>query len=244
MKRFHWWWVGGLIAASAVGAELPPVPFTAWQLDFEAETAGAPPSRLGKTELEARRADFYRSFPVRKVRDADFVTATRYPVVRESPLGFTSRALTLVFTETAQPNWGPRLFLELPNPAADAAGKLTLTLEVAKNAVTRVGGFSLDGVCDLNFTEAGEIAVNRTRQLGRYTGGTPVRFRFVIDNDAKTVAVSLNDAAPLELPWNNPRMGAFRTLRLDGLLPGGYARDPGEIAFDNILLNVDQWRKK
>ncbi len=233
---------GAFLALGLQAAELPKTPFAVWKLDFSDDTPGRPPKLETKEALERSAANPWDGLPMRRISGADYITATRYVTVEKSASGLDGNVLALHFKDNEQPHWGPRVFLRVPHAVAKAAKVLTLSFDMARDNDGRVSGYSLEGICDVNFYESGDFKANRLVQLGRYSPKKPIHLEFTIDNDAKTLQVRVDNGAPVKLDWRNPKQGEFVGVRLDGLLTGSFAREVGVTAFDNIELTVTEWR--
>jgi len=237
------WLLGDPLVLRAEAPDLSPsLPFVLLDVNFDSEQIGAPPKRLTKKQLEEQGKDgaALESFPRRSHDAALWLTRTRYLTVEDAACGLSLKPVVLTFEECRQPHYGPQLNFALPNAIAKVGKLYSLTLDVAKNNCAQAGGFSLGEVASVTITEEGAVLLNRC-QVGHFTPGVPLHFQFEINAQEKTVTVIIdgNIQGKFTAPWLRPN-GVFRGVRLDGLLPGSFARGAGKIAFDNIKLTLTE----
>ena len=127
----------------------------------------------------------------------------------------------------------------IPDAIAAVGKRWRVSLDVSIDNVTRMGGIGLLNVAELTFLEDGTVRFGET-ELARYRPATPLHLEFVIDVPTRTCTARCNDGEPLTVKWRNQHAARFQHLRLDGLLPGGHARAPGQLAFDNIRIVLEE----
>jgi len=218
------------------GVELPLVVF---DVDWSDQAVGQMPRRAGKDWLEAAARAPWESLPWRTYTQLDYVTRDRTAIVAESALGLDDKPMVFTAPDGRQPHWGPRMSFTIPPAIAAAGGHWRVSLDVSIDNVTKMGGVSLEGVAALTFLEDGTVRLGQT-ELARYRPATPLHLEFVIDVPSRTCTARCNDGEPLTVKWHNQRARFFQHLRLDGLLPGGHARAPGQLAFDNIRIVMEE----
>ncbi len=235
-----------LLLCGCVFGELPPVPFTVWDLDFENETVGAPPRKLTADEIEKAGAEPWAQLPVKTISGMDFITAEKFAVIEEAPNGFRSKALTLQFQTTAQPHWGPRVYVQVPEVVRKNAELLKLTWEMSKSNRSRVAGMQLQPVLEILHYENGENKVNARSTLSRYAAGTPSRYELLLNCRTREFEVRAvgADSEPVRGKWNNPAVEAPQVLMFSGLFPGGNVGSTGSLSVDNIRLTVEKWKSQ
>ena len=224
---------------------LPVAPFVVWDIDFNAEKAGSPPSPLSAEQIEAAGKDVWKTLPIKTYFNIDFVTRTRTAIVREKAFGLEDQPMVFDMPDNHHPHWGPRVSFRVPHQVAGKTNRIRLSLDVSKNNVSKCGGFSLAEIAEIHFFEDGSVKAGKT-EVTRYRPNKPIHFDFEIDNTEKTVTITIDGdtSKKTDLPWRNPNAQLFSYLRLDGLMPGGFAYGPAKIAFDNIQLTVIEWKKE
>ncbi|MEZ0218115.1 MAG: hypothetical protein ACAH89_13345 [Rariglobus sp.] len=219
------------------------LPLVLWDVNFNADTIGLPPQPATKAERERRAAGgVWAQFPLRTYHELSWITRTRTATVAGSALGLDDQPLVLGYgTEVSDPQYGPQVIFTLPQEVCSVAGRYRLTFDVSKRNLSQSGCVTLVDVGVITFSEEGQMAVNR-REIARYEPNTPMRVEVVIDVGAKTATwgVAGKTEPLLTLPWSRPQAQSFRMLRLDGLIPGGFARGASQTAFDNIKLTLEQ----
>ena len=217
----------------------PPRPLIVFDVDWSDAPVGHTPQRPGKTWLEVSARDPWQTLPWRTYTHLDFVTRDRTAIVADSALGLTDKPIVFTAPDGRQPHWGPRMSFTIPNAIAAVGKRWRVSLDVSIDNVTKMGGIGLMGVGEMKFFEDGSVRFGET-ELARYRPATPLHLEFVIDVPTRTCTARCNDGEPLTVKWDNPRATRFQHLRLDGLLPGGHARAPGRLAFDNIRVVVEE----
>ncbi len=234
--------------AVALGADdpnaprIPPDvtrPLTVFDVDWSEAPVGQSPQRAGKAWLEASARDPWRTLPWRTYTHLDCVTRDRTAVVADSALGLTGKPIVFTAPDGRQPHWGPRMSFTIPNAIAADGKRWRVRLDVSIDNVTKMGGIALMGVGALTFLEDGTVRFGET-ELARYRPATPLHLEFIIDVPNRTCTARCNDGEPLTVKWHNQHATRFQNLRLDGLLPGGHARAPGKLAFDNINITLEK----
>lgn len=207
-----------------------------WDVTFNRDEPGKPPKQSTKEEVEELKTG---KLPLKSYTNLDFVTKTRTAIVQKEAFGLNDQPVVFSMPDNHQPTWGPRMSFSIPHDIALKAKQLRLSLDVAKNNVSKCGGFELWDLLSVRFCEDGTIKANDS-EIARYQASKPIHFDFLIDNEKKTTQITINGdkSKATTLSWRRVKAENFRNLRLDGLLPGGYAMAPGKIAFDNIELSV------
>lgn len=217
------------------------LPLRVWDVTFNDQPLDAIPQGLGKEQLEAWNSggDDWSWLPLRSYRRLTYVTRTRQARVVAAAAGLTDKPLLLTFSENAQPQYGPQLWLEVPWKLASQAKRWHLSLDVAKGNVSISCGLLVFDVAHTEFHEDGTVRVNGI-QIMRYAAGKPLHLDFEIRVPEKTVTVMVNGdpATTATMTWRQPKATAFQGLRIDGLLPGGHGQPPGILAVDNITLEL------
>lgn len=223
----------------------PKVPFLLWDINFNRDQAGQPPQPFSFAEIEAAGKDEWKMLPMRTFDSIDFVTRTRTAIVKDKAFGLDDKPVVFDMPNNHQPTWGPRMHILILHKVAQKIKRLHLSVDVAKNNVSKCGGFDLMGVVAIHYFEDGSVKARKT-EVSRYRAQKPIHFDIFIDNQKKTVEIIVdgNKNKKTKLPWRKPKVPVFRHLRLDGLMPGGFAMAPGKIAFDNIKLTVLAWKKE
>jgi len=218
------------------------LPLTIFSVDWSDQRVDLPPVRAGKAWLEAAVADPWQALPWRTYTQLDFVSRTRFAMVREEGVGQVRRPVVFAIEEIDQPHWGPRISFSIP-PAIAAAGKrYRVSLDVSKSNISRMGGVELLPGGALRFDEQGNVLVltsNTTAQVGRYRPNDVLHLLFVVDVPNRQTSVQVNEAKPVIVDWVDAKATRFNGLRLDGLIPGSYARGIGQLAFDNIKIVLE-----
>ncbi len=230
------------VASTARGAELPAgvsLPLTVFDVDWSDQEVGQTPQRADKAWLEGVARDPWRTLPWRSYTQLDFVTRDRTALVREAGLGLKEQPIVFTAPDGRQPHWGPRMTFSIPHAIGAVGRRYRVSLEVSMLNVTRMGGIALMGVGEITFSEDGSMHFGKT-EIGRYQPSTPIRVEVLIDVPERHCEVRLDDGAAVAIPWHTAGSTRFVGLRLDGLLPGGHARAPGALAFDNIRIILEE----
>lgn len=236
-------WLLACAAFPACGAETI-APFVVWDVTFDGQRLDAAPAGLSKEQREAFSAKGDLSWlPLRAVSQLLHVTRTRQAKVVRAAAGLADTPLLFTFTENAEPQYGPQVWLNVPYELAMKAAKWRLSLDVAKGDVSISGGVTAWDVFSLLFHEDGTLRANGV-QIARYAAGKPLHVDGLIDVSEKTVTVTVDGdpSTRTTLRWYQPKATRFASLRLDGLLPGGHGETPSSIAFDNIRLVLAETR--
>lgn len=229
-------------AAEPNARRLPPdviLPLTTFDVDWSEQEAGHAPQRAGKAWIEDTTRDPWQTLPWRTYTRLDFVTRDRTAIVTDAALGLTEKPVVFTAPDGRQPHWGPRMSFAIPDAIAAVGQRWRVSLDVSIDNVTKMGGISLMGVGGLTFLEDGTVRFGET-ELARYRPATPLHLEFVIDVTTRTCTARCDDGEPLTVKWHNQHATRFQHLRLDGLLPGGHARAPGQLAFDNIKIVLEK----
>lgn len=229
-------WAGPAAAPPPAGL---PLPLTLYDVTFNQNEPGTMPRAATKEEVEALLADPWHRV-VRSYSRLDYVTRGRTALVEAEAFGLKDRPLVFTVTDNAQPTWGPRLSFSLPGAVAEAAKAWRVSVDVALAAPARMGCINLEGVAELHFCEDGLLRCGKV-EVCRYRGGVPLHLEITVANDRRSVRIVADGGKPLELPWSNPDTRALRSLRLDGITPGGYNHQ-GRIAFDNLRVQLLELR--
>lgn len=235
--------MGTATAADAPNASrLPPgieLPLVVFDVDWSDQAVGHMPRRAGKDRLESAARAPWESLPWRTYTHLDYVTRDRTAIVADSALGLDDKPMVFTAPDGRQPHWGPRMSFVIPHAIAAVGRRWRVSLDVSIDNVTKMGGISLLGVAHLTFLEDGTVRLGVT-ELARYRPSVPLHLEFVIDVPNRTCTVRCDKGDPLTVTWGDQRTPRFEHLRLDGLLPGGHARAPGQLAFDNIKIMLEE----
>ena len=89
--------------------------------------------------------------------------------------------------------------------------------------------------------EAGVVRAAKV-EISHYAINKPLHIECVISVPEKTATITVNgeSGCSVEIPWEKPVAAAFSAVTFDGLQPGGFARAPSSIAFDNIRLVMEE----
>jgi len=221
-------------------ASAPEIPLLIVDADFNADAVGKPPQGPTKEVLEQRANSFWGQFPHKTYYGMTYVTPTRPAVVESSAFGLEDQPVVFSYEEAEHPQYGPQLVFPIPHQVNKIAKRYRLTFDLSKGDTAQAGGFTIGDVATISFNEMGGVLANRG-EIYRYDARQPLHFEVVIDVPEKTATITINgdkDHAAT-IPWARPT-GTLHTLRLEGLLPGGFARAPGKIAFDNIKLVLEE----
>ena len=230
------------VAAESNDRRLPPnvmLPLIVFDVDWREQDVGHTPQRARKEWLEEAAHDPWRALPWRTYTHLDYVTRDRTAIVADSALSLTDKPVVFTAPDGRQPHWGPRMSFGIPDAIAAVGKRWRVSLDVSIDNVTRMGGIGLLNVAELTFLEDGTVRFGET-ELARYRPATPLHLEFVIDVPTRTCTARCNDGEPLTVKWRNQHAARFQHLRLDGLLPGGHARAPGQLAFDNIRIVLEE----
>lgn len=226
-------------AAFAAGNETPLV---VWDITFNGQPLDAAPGCMSKEQLEKFNTAGDLSWtPLKTCYWLTYVTRTRQAKVVKEAAGLMDTPLLFTYTEGAHPQWGPQVWFTVPPELAATAKIWKLSLDVAKGNVTISGGLTLWDVVGIDFTESGAIRVGDA-EVARYAPNKPLHIDCCINVPEKTVSVMFDGdpSKTVSVPWYQPKSANFRSLRLDGLLPGGHSECPATIAFDNIKLIMEE----
>jgi hypothetical protein len=215
-----------------------PLPLTVWDVNFNQDAVDLPPAGPTKAELEAwQRAPSEASLPKRTYDELSFVSRTRHALVLPEAAGLKDKPLQFTWTENAQPHYGPRLALRIPQPLAEKGRLWRFSLDVAKGNVAISGGIHLWDVANIEFFEDGTLKANGV-DVSRYAANRPLHLDCLISVKDKTLKVTVDGKAEpaVTVPWWQPKARQFGMVLLQGLLPGGHCEAPSSIVFDNIRL--------
>lgn len=243
-SRFRLVLLSACLAAPVFGQaqtiSAPELPLVLIDADFNADTVGRPPQGPTKEVLEKRTASFWGQFPHKTYAGLTYVTPTRVATVEASAFGLEDQPLVFSYDEAAHPQYGPQVVFPIPAEVNKIAKQYRLTFDLSKGDTAQAGGFTIGDIATLSFNEMGGLLANRT-EIYRYEARQPLHFDVLIDVPAKTATFTINgdkDHAAT-IPWARPT-GTLHSLRLEGLLPGGFGRAPGKLAFDNIKLVLEE----
>ncbi len=232
-------WFSGLMAVAGEprlpsGVELP---LMIYDVDWSTQDVGHTPQRAAKEWTEEADRSPWQALPWRTYTHLDYVTRDRTAVVHESALGLSERPLLFSVADNRQPTWGPRMFFQIPHAIAAVGRRYRIGLEVSMGSIVHGGGVSIPDIGSLNFSRDGSLVFNRI-EIGRYRPNTPFRVAFIVDTSNRTLSTRVDDGESVSVKW--PEQRRFHGLRLDGLLPGGYAGAPLQLAFDNIKITLEE----
>ena len=231
------WCLPALLQA---GADITP-PLLVWDINFNGDALNEPPRPMTKEQIESQQGDVVASLPIKTYARIEYLTATRRATVMQEAAGLTDKPVLFVYEESAQPHYGPRMWCEVPKELAKWGKLWRLSFDVAKGDVEKSGGVKVWDVASLNFCEDGVVRAG-TVEIARYAPNKPLHIECVISVTDKTAKITVNGESgrSVEIPWEKPAAAAFSAVTFDGLQPGGFARAPSSIAFDNIRLVMEE----
>jgi hypothetical protein len=229
--------------AKYIYAQMPEdvkLPMVIYDVDFNDMPVDKPPQPTRKEEIEAAGKDPWKAVPRHTYSNIDFLTRDRTAIVKESAIGLEDKPVLFDCPDNRQPHWGPRMFLGIPHEIATSGKRFRVSLDVSMGSVTKMGGVGLGShVGEVTFFEDGTVRLGST-EIARYQPAKPMHLEFLVDVPNRRVTVQVDDNEKVTVPWRQPEArGVFHGLRLDGLLPGGHARAPGQLAFDNINITLE-----
>jgi hypothetical protein len=216
-------------------------PLLVWDINFNADPSDKPPRPMTKEQIESQQKDILAALPVKTYSKIEYLTATRRATVVKEAAGLKDQPLFFVYEENAQPNYGPRMFCQLPFELAKKAKSWRLSFDVSKGDVAKSGGITLWDIAGIAFYEDGTVRAG-TAEIARYAANKPLHIECVINVPGKKTVITVNGKpeSTVTIPWGKPNAPVFTTVTFDGLLPGGHAQAPSSIAFDNIRLVLEE----
>jgi|GEM_PF-2869346 len=231
------WCLPALLQA---GAGITP-PLLVWDINFNGDPLDKPPRPMTKEQIESQQGDVVASLPIKTYARIEYLTATRRATVMQEAAGLTDKPVLFVYEESEQPHYGPRMWCLVPPELARIGTAWRLSFDVAKGDVEKSGGVKVWDVAGLNFCEDGVVRACNV-EIARYAPNKPLHIECVISVPDKTAKITVNGESgrSVEIPWEKPAAAAFSAVTFDGLQPGGFARAPSSIAFDNIRLVMEE----
>ena len=231
------WCLPALLGA---GTDIKP-PLFVWDINFNGDSLGKPPRPITKEQMEIQQGDVVASLPIKTYSTIEYLTATRRATVMQEAAGLKDKPVLFIYEESEQPHYGPRMWCKVPNELARIGKSWRLSFDVAKGDVEKSGGIKVWDVASINFCEDGVVRVG-TVEIARYAPNKPLHIECVISVPEKTAKITVNGESgrSVEIPWEKPVAAAFSAVTFDGLQPGGFARAPSSIAFDNIRLVMEE----
>ena len=231
------WCLPALLQA---GRNIKP-PLLVWDINFNGDPLGKPPRPMTKEQIESQQVDVVASLPIKTYSTIEYLTATRRATVMKEAAGLKDKPVLFVYEESEQPHYGPRMWCKVPNELARIGKSWRLSFDVAKGDVEKSGGVKVWDVASINFHEDGVVRAGNV-EIARYAPNKPLHIECVIRVPEKTAKITVNGESgrSVEIPWEKPLAAAFSAVTFDGLQPGGFARAPSSIAFDNIRLVMEE----
>lgn len=209
-------------------------------MNFNDQTIGQAPHPDDKQQLETIAQSPWKALPLKTYTQLDHITRGKTATVLASALGLNDQPVLFDCPDNRQPNWGPRMSINIPRAMIAVGHQYRVRFDVSLGTVTKMGGISLGNhVGDIRFFEDGTVRLGST-EIVRYAPSQPLHFDCLIDNDNHQIKVQVDKNEALDIPWQQPTArSGFTGIRLDGLLPGGHAR-VGSIAFDNVKITLEK----
>jgi hypothetical protein len=223
------------------------LPLLVLKVNFTKDKIGLPPPPLNKEQVEALNKNPWQSLPITSyfLGGLGYITKTRVAKMVKQVNGLTDKPLLFYWKENFQPQYGPQIYYSIPQQIAKTGLVWKLSFNISKGNFASSGGVLLWDVGQVIFSGDGIVLWNYDNHsvaLARYAPDVPLHIDCIINVEKKTVTVSVNKKGSITCPWYSPTASYFQTIRLDGLLPGGYA-ELGSIAFDNINLVLEKMKK-
>ena len=217
-------------------------PLLVWDINFNDDPLDKPPRPMTKEQIESQQKDILATLPIRTYSNIEYLTATRRAVVLKEAAGLKDQAVLFIYEENAHPQYGPRMWCNVP-PALVTTGKLwRLSFDVSKGSVAKSGGVVLWGMMlGIGFYEDGTVRAGNA-EIARYTANKPLHVECIIDVPGKKATITVNgkSESSITIPWTKPNVPFFTNVTFEGLLPGGHGEAPSSIAFDNIKLLMEE----
>ncbi|MEI6494092.1 MAG: hypothetical protein WCO94_16225 [Verrucomicrobiota bacterium] len=216
-------------------------PLLVWDINFNGDPLDKPPRPLTKEQIESQLENLVASLPIKTYSAIEYLTATRRATVMQEAAGLKDKPILFVYEESEQPHYGPRMWCKVPSELAKRGKSWRLSFDVSKGDVEKSGGVKAWDVTSINFHEDGVVRAGNV-EIARYVPNKPLHIECVISVPEKTAKITVNGESgrSVEIPWEKPAAAAFSAVTFDGLQPGGFARAPSSIAFDNIRLVMEE----
>ncbi len=216
-------------------------PLLVWDINFNGDPPGIPPRPMTKEQIENQQKNILSALPVKTYSKIDYLTATRRATVEKEAAGLKDQPVLFVYEENAHPNYGPRMFCQVPYELAKKAKSWRFSFDVSKGNVAKSGGINLLDIASISFFEDGTVRAG-TAEIARYAPNKPLHIECVINVAGKKTTITVNGKpeSAVTIPWGKPNAPVFTTVTFDGLLPGGHAQAPSSITFDNIKLLMEE----